>query len=59
VTHADEEENAQIGGEENVVWRILLMDLLELGSGFMRRLVSIVFVLAETKLQMVSRGDLF
>jgi hypothetical protein len=58
VTQADEEEIAQIGGDENVVWRILLMDL-EVGSGFVRRPVSIIFVLAEAKLQMVSRNDLF
>jgi hypothetical protein len=59
MTHADKEEIAQIGGEENVVWRILLRGLLELGSGFMRRLVSIIFIWAKTELQMVSRDDLF
>lgn len=47
---------AQIGGEENVVWRVLLMCLLELGSGFMGRLVSIIFVWAKTELQMVRDG---
>ena len=59
MTHADKEEIAQIGGDENVVRRILLNCLLKLGSGFMRRPVSIIFIYAETKLQMVSRDDLF
>ena len=59
VTHGDKEETAQTGGEENVVWRFLLMSLLELGSGCMGRRVSIIFVWAEAKLQMVSRDDLF
>ena len=59
VTHEDKEEAAKIGGEENVVWRVLLMNFLELGSGFMGRCVSIIYVWAETKLQMVSREVLF
>jgi len=36
VTHADEEEITQISGEKNVVWRILLLDFLDLSTGFMR-----------------------
>ena len=59
VTHGDKEEIAQMGSEENVVWRVLLMSLLELGPRLMGGLVSIMFVWAETELQMVSRDDLF
>jgi len=53
VAYENEEEIAQIGGEENVVWRVLFIGLRELGPGFMRRSVSITFVCTETKLQMV------
>ena len=49
-THRDKEETAQMGSEENVVWRVMLMRLLELGSGLMSGLVSIMFVRAKTKL---------
>ena len=59
MTHADKEEIAQNSGEEDVVWRVMLRGLLELGTGFMRRLVSIIFVWTKTELQMVSRDDLF
>jgi hypothetical protein len=59
MTYADIKEIAQIGGEDDVVRRILLTGLLELGSGFMRRLVSIIFVWAKTELQMVSGDGLF
>jgi hypothetical protein len=58
-TYKDIKDIAQIGGEENVIWGVLLMGLLELGSGFMGRLVSIIFVWAKTELQMVSRDGLF
>lgn len=59
VTHTDEEEIAQVGGEKNVVWRVRFNGLLELASEFMRRLVSIIFVCTEAKLQMISGDDLF
>jgi hypothetical protein len=59
VTHTDEEEIAQVGGDKNVVWRVMFNGLLELASEFMRRRISIIFVYTEAKLQMISRNDLF
>jgi hypothetical protein len=59
MTEAKEEEVAQVGGEKNVVRRILLVDLLELGPWFVCGFVSIIFVRAKTKLQMIGGGELF
>ena len=59
MTYADKEEIAQISGEKNVVWRVMLRSLPELSSGFMGRLVSIIVVWAKSKLQMVGRDELF
>jgi hypothetical protein len=59
VTEAKEDEVAQVGGEKNVVRRILLVNLLELNPWFVCGFVSIVFVRAKTKLQMIGGGELF
>jgi hypothetical protein len=60
VTDAKEDEVAQIvGGEKNVVRRILLVDLLELDPWFVCGFVSTIFVRAKTELQMIGGGELF
>jgi hypothetical protein len=59
MTDANEEEVAQVGGEKNVVRRVLLVELFELGPCFMSGFVSIVFVRAKTKLQVIGGGELF
>lgn len=59
VTHANEEEIAQIGGYENIVRRFMFMKFFERGPWFVCRPVSIVFVCTKTKLKMVGRNELF
>ena len=59
MTHADKEKKAQIGGDDNVIWRVMLRSLPELSSGFMGRLVSIIVVWARSELQIISRDGLF
>ena len=59
MTDTDEEEVAHVGGEKDVVWGILLVEHFELGPWFMCGSISIVFIRAKTKLQMVGRGKLF
>jgi hypothetical protein len=58
VADANEEEVAEVSGDENVVRGILLVALFDWGSKFVCRPVSIVFIRAKTKLQMVG-GDMF
>jgi len=59
MTHADEEEIAQVGGEKDVVRRILLVVFLEWGTWFVSCSVSIAFICTKTKLQMVEGNALF
>lgn len=58
VADANEEEVAQVGGDEDVVRGILLVALFDLGPRFVCGPVSIVFIRAKAKLQMVG-GDMF
>ena len=59
VTHANKEEIAQIGGNENIVRRIMFMKFFEWGPWVVCRPVSIGFVRTKTKLKMVGRNELF
>jgi len=58
VPDANEDEEAEVCGDEDVVRGILLMVLFDLGPGFVCRPVPIVFIRAKAKLQMIG-GDLF
>jgi hypothetical protein len=58
VTDANEDEVAEVGGDEDVVRGILLAGLLDLGPRFVCGPVSIIFIRAEAKLQMIG-GELF
>ena len=58
VADTNEDEVAEVGGDEDIIRGILLVDLFELGPRFVCGLVSIVFVRAEAKLQMIG-GELF
>ena len=59
VTHANKEEIAQIGGNENIVGRVMFMKFFERGPWFVCRPVSIGFIRTKTKLKMVGRNELF
>ncbi len=59
MTNANEENIAHVGGDDDVVGGILLVNLFELGPWFVCGPVSIIFVRAETKLQMIGGGELF
>lgn len=59
VTHANKEEIAQIGGNENIVGGIIFVKFFERGPWFVCRRVSIVFVHAKPKLKMVGGNELF
>jgi len=59
MAHANEEEIAQIGGNKNVVGGILFMIFFELSPLFVCRSVSIIFVCAKTKLQVLDGNELF
>ena len=58
IPQVKEEEIAQICGEKDVVGRILHM-FFDLGSWFVCRSISIIFVRAETKAQVVGGNKLF
>lgn len=58
MAQANEEKIAQIRGKENVVRRVL-MKFFDLGPRFVCRPISIIFVRAKTKLQMVGGNELF
>jgi hypothetical protein len=58
VTDAKEDEVVEVGGDEDVVRGILLVALFYLGPRFVCGPVSIVFIGAKAKLQMIS-GELF
>lgn len=58
MANANEEEEAEVGGDEDVVRGILLVALFNRGSKFVCGPVSIVFIRAKAKLQMVG-GDMF
>jgi len=58
VTDADDNEEAEVGGDEDVVRGILLVALLNLGPRFVCGPVSMVFIRAISKLQMIG-GKLF
>jgi hypothetical protein len=53
VTDANEKEVAEVRGDEDVVRGILLVGLFELGPRFVRGPVSIVFIRAKAKLQVI------
>ena len=53
VTDANDDNVAEVGGEEDVVRGILLVALLDLGPRFVCGPISIVFIRAKAKLQMV------
>ena len=59
MAQANEEKIAQICGKKNVVRRILLVRFFDLGPRFVCRPISIIFVRAKTKLQVVTRNELF
>jgi hypothetical protein len=58
VTDANDDEEAEVGGDEDVVRGILLGALFDLGPRFVCGPVSIVFIRAKAKLQMIG-GELF
>jgi hypothetical protein len=58
VTDANEDEVAEVGGDENVVRGILLVGLFELDPRFVCGPVPIVFIRAKAKLQMIG-GEQF
>jgi hypothetical protein len=58
IPQAKEEEIAQICGDKNVVGRILHM-FFDLGPWLVCRFISIIFVRAETKVQVVGGNKLF
>ena len=59
VANANEEEIAQIGSDKNVVGGVLFMIFFELSPRFVCRSVSIIFVCAKTKLQVLEGNELF
>jgi hypothetical protein len=59
MAQANKEEIAQICGKKDVVGRILLMMFFDLGPWFVCRSISINFVRAETKLQVVGGNEIF
>jgi hypothetical protein len=60
MAQAYKKEIAQICGKKDVVGRILLMKFFDLvGPWFVCRSISIIFVRAETKLQVVSGNEMF
>jgi len=58
VADANEKEVAEVGGDEDVVRGILLVGLFDLGPSFVCGPVSIVFIRAKAKLQVIG-GELF
>lgn len=58
VTDANEDEVAEVGRDEDVVRGILLAGLFDLGPRFVCGPVSIIFIRAKAKLQMIG-GELF
>jgi hypothetical protein len=58
VTDANEDKVVEVGGDEDVVRGILLVALFDLGPRFVCGPVSVVFIRAKAKLQMIG-GELF
>lgn len=56
VTDANEEEEAEVGGDEDVVRGILLVALFDRSPRFVCGPVSIVIIRAKAKLQMIGGG---